>query len=426
MQFIEELKWRGLVNDLTPEAEKIDQAGKKITGYIGFDPTAPSLHIGSLVPIMLLVHLQRAGHTPIAVVGGATAMIGDPSGKSSERKLLSEDEVNHNLDRIKLQLSKFLDFNSAVNPAVLVNNYDWIRKLDVLTFLREVGKHLTINYMLSKGFIKTRLETELSFTEFNYLLIQAYDFFWLHQNKECVLQMGGSDQWGNITTGIELIRKKTGSSAMGLTCPLLTKSDGSKFGKSEDGNVWLDPEMTSPYKFYQFWLNCSDEDIPKLTRIFSLNARDQIILLEQEHAKAPHMRLMQKELARELTIRIHSQKDFETALEASEILFGKGTTDTLKMLDERTFLNVFEGVPQSEIHAGDLKLGIPVLDLLVEKTTVFPSKGEARKMLQGGGVSINKVKVEDVNKLFTEADLLNEKYMLVQKGKKNYFVVRVV
>jgi len=425
MQFIEELRWRGLINDLTPETEKMD-AGEMVTAYIGFDPTAASLHIGSLVPIMLLVHLQRCGHRPIAVVGGATAMIGDPSGKATERKLLSEADVNHNLEKIKLQLGRFLDFHAEKNPAIIVNNYDWIKEMNVLTFLREVGKHLTINYMLGKGFIKTRLETELSFTEFNYLLIQAYDYFWLHQHHQCTLQMGGSDQWGNITTGIELIRKKTGDTVLGLTCPLLTKSDGSKFGKTEEGNVWLDPEMTSPYKFYQFWLNCSDEDIPKLTRIFSLKNKAEIEALEAEHSKAVQLRLMQKELAKELTIRIHSQQDYAIALEASEILFGKGTTETLARLDEKTFLHVFEGVPQSEISSGELSAGIPLLDLLAEKTNIFPSKGEARKMIQGGGVSINKEKIEDASLVVTGDRLLNKKHLLVQKGKKNYYLVSVV
>lgn len=426
MHFIEELRWRGLINDFTPDAENIDKSESKITGYVGFDPTAASLHIGSLVPIMLLVHLQRAGHFPIAVVGGATAMIGDPSGKASERKLLTPEEVVFNRDKIKSQLGRFLDFETKVNPAIIVNNYDWIKGMNILTFLREVGKHLTINYMLSKGFIKKRLETELSFTEFNYLLIQAYDFFWLFENKGCVLQMGGSDQWGNITTGIELIRKKTGYSAMGLTCPLLTKSDGSKFGKTEDGNVWLDPTMTSPYKFYQFWLNCSDEDIPKLIRIFSLKTKTEIESLEAEHAKAVHLRLLQKELAKELTIRIHSQNDYEMALEASEILFGKGTTETLKKLDEQTFLSIFDGVPHCEIKLYDFNTGLSVLELLAEKTNIFPSKGEARKMMTAGGVSMNKEKITDINKVFFDKDLLNEKYLLVQKGKKNYYLIRAV
>lgn len=426
MHFIEELRWRGLINDFTPDAENIDKSETKITGYIGFDPTAASLHIGSLIPIMMLVHMQRAGHSPIAVVGGATAMIGDPSGKASERKLLTGEEVVYNREKIKMQLSKFLDFNSSENPAVILNNYDWIKGMNVLTFLREVGKHLTINYMLGKGFIKKRLETELSFTEFNYLLIQAYDFFWLFENKGCVLQMGGSDQWGNITTGIELIRKKTGYHAMGLTCPLLTKADGSKFGKTEEGNVWLDPDMTSPYKFYQFWLNCSDDDIPKLIKIFSLKTRAEIEALEAEHKKAVHLRILQKELAKELTIRIHSSNDFDTAVEASEILFGKGTTETLKKLDEKTFLSVFEGVPHAEVKHSEFVSGIPVLDLLSEKTGIFSSKGEARKLMLGGGVSINKEKTEDANRIFTDTDLLNKKYLLIQKGKKNYYLVRGV
>ncbi len=424
MHFIEELRWRGLINDATPDVDNIDKSDIRITGYAGFDPTASSLHIGHLVPIMLLVHLQRGGHKPIAVVGGATAMIGDPSGKAAERKLLTGEEVSRNLDGIKKQLSHFLDFNAIDNPAEIINNYDWHKSMNVLTFLREVGKHLTINYLLSKGFIKKRLETELSFTEFNYLLMQAYDFFWLFENKNCVLQMGGSDQWGNITTGIELIRKKAGYGAMGLTCPLLTKADGSKFGKTEEGNVWLDPDLTSPYKFYQFWLNCSDEDIPKLFRIFSLRTKSEIEDLEAGHRKAVHLRQMQKELARELTIRVHSTGDYEMALEASEILFGKGTTETLKKLDEKTFLHVFEGVPHVDIPLTDLNNGIPVLDLLADRSGIFSSRGEARKMMQGGGVSLNKEKTEDPNQVINASFLLKGKYLLVQKGKKNYFIIR--
>jgi len=425
MNFIEELKWRGMLHQSTPGAEEKLSSGS-VTGYCGFDPTASSLQVGNLAAIMLMVQFQRAGHKPIALVGGATGVVGDPSGKSEERNLLSEDLLRHNQECIKEQLLKFLDFDaSKPNHAEIVNNYDWMKEFSFLAFLREVGKHLTVNYMMSKDSVKKRLETGISFTEFTYQLVQGYDFLHLYNEKNCRLQMGGSDQWGNITTGTELIRRKTGGEAFALTCPLITKADGGKFGKTEKGNIWLDPEKTSPYAFYQFWLNCSDEDSKKYIRIFTLFSQLEIEALELEHEQAPHLRALQKALAKDLTLRVHGQAEYDQAVQASDILFGKGTTETLRMLDEKTLLGVFEGVPQSEISRIELEAGIGMVDFLSEKTGIFPSKGEARRMLKDGGVQVNKEKALE-EATITPAYLLNNKYILAQKGKKNYFLVKVV
>jgi len=423
MSFVEELRWRGMIHDVTPgTAEQLEK--EMTTAYVGIDPTADSLHIGHLVSIMMLKHLQLAGHKPLALVGGATGMIGDPSGKSEERNLLSEELLRHNQECIKEQLLRFLDFDTAKpNHAEIVNNYDWMKEFSFLSFLREVGKHLTVNYMMAKDSVQKRLETGLSFTEFTYQLVQGYDFLHLYENKNCKLQMGGSDQWGNILTGTELIRRKAGGEAFAVTCPLITKSDGGKFGKTEKGNIWLDPEKTSPYAFFQFWLNCSDED--SYIRIFTLFSRQEIDALELEHEQAPHLRALQKALARDLTLRVHGEAEYKQAVEASEILFGKGTTETLRKLDEKTLLGVFEGVPQSEISRTELEAGIGMVDFLSEKTGIFPSKGEARRMLKDGGVQINKEKaLEEMT--VTSAHLLNNSYILAQKGKKNYFLVKVV
>jgi len=425
MSFVDELRWRGMIHDVTPgTAEQLDK--EMTTAYVGIDPTADSLHIGHLVSIMMLKHFQLAGHKPLALVGGATGMIGDPSGKSEERNLLSEELLRHNQECIKVQLLRFLDFdNSKLNHAEIVNNYDWMKEFSFLSFLREVGKHLTVNYMMAKDSVQKRLETGLSFTEFTYQLVQGYDFLHLYENKNCKLQMGGSDQWGNILTGTELIRRKAGGEAFAVTCPLITKADGGKFGKTEKGNIWLDPEKTSPYAFYQFWLNCSDEDSKKYIRIFTLFSKQEIEVLEQEHEQAPHLRVLQKALAKDLTLRVHGQAEYNQAVEASEILFGKGTTETLRNLDEKTLLNVFEGVPQSEISRTELESGIGMVDFLSEKTGIFPSKGEARRMLKDGGVQVNKQKAtEEIT--VTTAFLLNNKYVLAQKGKKNYYLVKVV
>jgi tyrosyl-tRNA synthetase len=424
MNFVEELKWRGMVHDMTPGTEE-QLAGGMTAAYVGIDPTADSLHIGHLVSIMMLKHFQLAGHKPIALVGGATGMVGDPSGKSQERNLLDEETIRHNQECIKKQLVKFLDFKSGKNAAELVNNYDWMSTFSFLDFVRDVGKHISVNYMMAKDSVKTRLETGLSFTEFSYQLVQGYDFLFLYENHGCRLQMGGSDQWGNITTGTELIRRKTGGEAFALTCPLITKADGGKFGKTEEGNVWLDPKRTSPYKFYQFWLNASDEDAARWIRIFTLNSKEEIEAIEKEHAEAPHMRPLQKALAEELTVRVHSKEDYEAAVEASQILFGKGTTETLKKLSEDMLLSVFEGVPRSEVPASVVREGTGILEFLAENTSIFASKGEARRMIRDNAVSVNKQKVRD-DRIITGEDLLNEKYILVQKGKKNYFLVRIV
>jgi tyrosyl-tRNA synthetase len=422
MNFVEELKWRGMIHDMMPGTE--EQLNKEMTtAYVGIDPTADSLHIGHLVSIMMLKHFQVAGHKPLALVGGATGMIGDPSGKSEERNLLDEKVLRHNQECIKKQLLKFLDFDNAKpNHAEIVNNYDWMKEFSFLGFLRDVGKHLSVNYMMAKDSVKKRLETGLSFTEFTYQLVQGYDFLWLNENKNCKLQMGGSDQWGNITTGTELIRRKNGGEAFALTCPLITKADGGKFGKTESGNIWLDPEKTSPYKFYQFWLNCSDEDSAKYIRIFSMFSKDEIESLEKQHNEAPHLRVLQKALAKDMCIRVHSEEDYNAAIEASEILFGKGTTETLKRMSEDTLLSVFEGVPQCEVSKTDIETGVNIVDFVSEKTGIFPSKGEARRMLKDNGVSVNKEKVTEATMITVDL-LLNQKYLIVQKGKKNYYLV---
>ncbi len=423
--FIEELKWRGMLQDCMPGTE--EQLNKEMTkGYIGFDPTADSLGVGNMVQIMTLLHFQKAGHKPFALIGGATGMVGDPSGKSQERNLLSEDILQHNIACQKKQLEKFLDFNCGDNSAVLVNNYDWFKNFTFLDFIRDVGKHITVNYMMAKDSVKNRLESGMSFTEFSYQLVQGYDFYYLQQHHGCKLQMGGSDQWGNIVTGTELIRRKGAGEAFALTTPLIKKADGTKFGKSESGNVWLDPAKTSPYRFYQFWLNASDADAANYIRIFTLLTQAEIIAIEAEHAQAPHLRSLQKALAKDICIRVHSVSDYENALEASEILFGKGTTESLQKLSEQDLLAIMEGVPMMEISKSVLEQGIAALDLLAEKTAVFPSKGEAKKMIQGGGVSVNKEKLMDQNQIINSAQLLNGRYLIVQKGKKNYYLVKAV
>jgi len=427
MNFVEELQWRGMIHDVMPGTD--EQLKKEMTAaYIGFDPTSDSLHVGSFAQIMLLKRFQLAGHKPIALVGGATGMIGDPSGKSQERNLLNEETLQKNLNGIKAQLSKFLDFESdAPNKALMVNNYDWMKDFSFLNFIRDIGKHITVNYMMSKDSVKKRLSEEskqgMSFTEFTYQLVQGYDFLYLYQHLNCKLQMGGSDQWGNITTGTELIRRKTSGEAFALTIPLITKADGGKFGKTESGNVWLDPKMTSPYKFYQFWLNTSDEDAEKYIKVFTLLAQQEVTELVQKHAEAPHLRLLQRKLAEEVTVMVHSRDDYEMAVEASQILFGQGTAELLNKLDESTFLSVFEGVPQFEVSKNELENGIKVVDLLAETTTVFPSKGELRRTIQGNGLSINKEKVSDAEMIVDNNLLIGGKYILVQKGKKNYFLI---
>ncbi|GAB6013247.1 tyrosine--tRNA ligase [Viscerimonas tarda] len=422
MNFVEELKWRGMIHDLMPGTE--EQLQKEMTSaYVGIDPTADSLHIGHLVSVMMLKHFQRAGHRPIALVGGATGMIGDPSGKSLERNLLDEETLRRNQEAIKKQLSKFLDFESdASNAAIMVNNYDWMKNFSFLDFIRDIGKHITVNYMMSKDSVRKRFSGEgegMSFTEFTYQLVQGYDFLHLFANYGCKLQMGGSDQWGNITTGTELIRRKSGEEAFGLVCPLITKADGGKFGKTESGNVWLDKRYTSPYKFYQFWLNVSDADAEKYIKIFTALDKDEIAVLIEEQRQAAHLRPLQKRLAQEVTVMVHSQEDYENALKASDLLFGK----TLPEIDDQTLLEVFEGVPQYEVPATELATGLKAIDLLTEKTAVFPSKGELRKMVQAGGVSVNKQKLENAEEPINAAHLINDKYILVQKGKKNYYLI---
>lgn len=426
MNFVEELKWRGMIHDMMPGLE--EQLSKEQTSaYVGIDPTADSLHIGHLCGIMMLKHFQVAGHKPIALVGGATGMIGDPSGKSAERNLLDEKTLRHNQECIKNQLKKFLDFDSqASNSALLVNNYDWMKDFSFLDFIRDIGKHITVNYMMSKESVKKRLTSEssgMSFTEFTYQLVQGFDFLWLYQHQNCKLQMGGSDQWGNITTGTELIRRKANGEAFALTCPLITKADGGKFGKTESGNVWLDKKYTSPYKFYQFWLNVSDADAEKYIKIFTIINKSEIDALIAEHLEAPHLRLLQKRLAKEVTIMVHSEEDYNAAVEASEILFSQSTSEALRKIDEETLLSVFEGVPQSEFSLDEINNGIKVIDLLAEKTNVFPSKGECRKTIMAGGVSINKEKITDIELIIDKSFLLNNKYILAQKGKKNYFLL---
>jgi tyrosyl-tRNA synthetase len=428
MNFVEELKWRGMIHDIMPGTE--EQLKKEMTSaYVGIDPTADSLHIGHLVGVMMLKHLQRAGHKPIALVGGATGMIGDPSGKSKERNLLDEKTLRHNEDALKAQLGRFLDFETeAPNKAELVNNYDWMKDFTFLDFIRDIGKHLTVNYMMSKDSVKKRLGAEaaegMSFTEFTYQLVQGYDFMWLYEHKNCKLQMGGSDQWGNITTGTELIRRKLSGEAFAMTCPLITKADGGKFGKTEKGNIWLDENRTSPYEFYQFWLNVSDDDAAKYIKIFTMIGKEEIDQLIAEHAEAPHQRSLQKRLADEMTVLVHGEKALEMAKAASQILFGKSTKDDLQSIDERTFLAVFDGVPTFDVEKKWLEENINVVDLLAEKSSVFASKGELRRLIKGGGVSINKEKISDAEMTVNESFLLNEKYILIQKGKRNYFVLK--
>jgi len=424
MNFVEELQWRGMVHDVMPGTEDLLKKGPT-AGYIGFDPTADSLHIGNLVQIMTLVHFQRCGHKPFALVGGATGMVGDPSGKSSERNLLSEEVLRHNQDAVKKQLAKFLDFSGG-NKAEMVNNYDWFKGFTFLDFIRDVGKHITVNYMMAKDSVKSRLESGLSFTEFSYQLVQGYDYYWLYKNKNCKVQMGGSDQWGNIVTGTELIRRKANGEAFALTTPLITKADGSKFGKSEGGNIWLDPQRTSPYKFHQYWLNSSDEDAANFIKIFTTRTKQDIEALIAQHQSAPHERKLQKELAADITTRVHGAKELEMAIKASNILFGKNVTEDLESLDEATLLALFEGVPRARVSKGSLASCATVVDLLSEATgkLIFSSKGEARKMIQAGGVSINKAKVEDPNEK-PSFNLLQGKYLLAQKGKKNYYLIDV-
>ena len=426
MDFIEELTWRGMIHDIMPETEQRLKE-KTAVGYVGFDPTAPSLQIGNFATIMLLVHFQRAGHKPLALVGGATGMIGDPSGKSEERKLLTLDEIQYNLERFKVQLSRFLDFGKGANAAEIVNNYDWFKDIGFLEFLRDVGKHLSINYMIAKDSVQSRMATGISFTEFSYQLLQGYDFYWLYKNKNCDFQMGGSDQWGNITAGCELIRRKARGNAFALTCPLITKADGAKFGKSEGGEkIWLDPAMTSPYKFYQFWLNVTDEEALKYLKVFSVLSKEEIQSIQAAHGAAPHLRALQKAIAREVTVRVHSEADFKTAVESSEILFGEGTTEALKRLSENDLLSIFEGVPQFTIAKSEIEQGIGIIDLLAGKTAIIASKGEAKRLIQNGGVFVNKTKVADSAATVTINDLLINRYIVVQKGKKNYYLVKAV
>ncbi|MEO6355720.1 MAG: tyrosine--tRNA ligase [Ferruginibacter sp.] len=423
---IQELQWRGMVQDIMPGTE--EQLMKEITiGYIGFDPTADSLHIGSLVPILLLKHLQNSGHKPIALVGGATGMVGDPSGKSEERNLLSEEVLNHNVVCVKAQLEKFLDFTATQpNAAEMANNYDWFKDFTFLNFIKEVGKYITVNYMMSKDSVRKRLEGDngMSFTEFTYQLVQGYDFYWLNKNKGCKLQMGGSDQWGNIVTGTEIIRKKSGGEAFAFTCPLLTKADGGKFGKTEKGNIWLDPKKTSPYQFYQFWLNAADVDAEKYIKIFTLLSREAIDSLLDQHKGNEHQRLLQKKLAGEVTCFVHSRADYDFAVKASEILFNNDTAEILQQLTEEQLLQVMEGVPTVEFPKTTAEAGVDIVSFLAD-TKIFPSKGEARKMVQGGGVSINKIKADSIETAITTGGLLHEKYLLVQKGKKNYYLVTI-
>ena len=429
MNFIEELKWRGMLQDIMPGTE--EQLQKEMTtAYLGIDPTADSLHIGHLCGVMMLRHFQRCGHKPIALLGGATGMIGDPSGKSAERNLLDEETLNHNVACIKKQLEHFLNFNSTEpNAAELVNNYEWMKNYTFLDFARNVGKLITVNYMMAKDSVKKRFNGEysngMSFTEFTYQLLQGYDFVYLNEHKNCKLQMGGSDQWGNITTGTELIRRMTGKEAFALTCPLITKADGTKFGKTESGNVWLDRRYTSPYEFYQFWLNVSDEDAKRYIKIFTMLSKEETESLIAEHEQAPHLRALQKRLAQEVTIMVHSKEDYEKAVDASNILFGNATSESLQKLDKDTFLSVFKGVPLFQLPKSEIEAGMPILTLLAEKTNIFPSKGEARKMIQGGGVSMNKSKIESVDFQVSADAILNGSYILLQRGKKNYYIVEV-
>jgi tyrosyl-tRNA synthetase len=431
VNFIEELRWRGMLHDFMPGTEELLMK-EMTTAYLGIDPTADSLHIGHLAGVMMLKIFQLCGHKPIALIGGATGMIGDPSGKSQERNLLDEPTLRHNQEAIKKQLQKFIDFSgSAPGSAEMVNNYDWMKEFSFLDFIRDIGKSITVNYMIAKDSVKSRMNREndeaegISFTEFTYQLVQGYDFLHLYKHKNCKLQIGGSDQWGNITTGTDLIRKKEGGKAFALTWPLLTKSDGGKFGKTEKGNVWLDPKRTSPYEFYQFWMNCSDEEAEKYIKIFTVLSKPEIEELSALHKQEPHQRLLQKKLAREATIMAHSEKDYLVAVDASQILFGQGTRETLESLDENTLLSVFNGVPRFDVEKKQLEKGIPILDLLAEHTKVFSSKGEARRLMSDNGLSLNQEKIQDIEKVIDGNDLINDKFILVRKGKKNYFLLIV-
>lgn len=428
--FVEELKWRGMIHDIMPGTEEF-LFKEKTAAYVGFDPTADSLHIGHLVGVMMLRHLQNAGHKPIVLIGGATGMIGDPSGKSEERNLLDEQTLRHNQEGMKKQFEKFLDFGSASNNrALMVNNYDWMREYSFLGFIRDIGKHITVNYMMAKDSVKKRLDSDtgqgMSFTEFSYQLVQGTDFLYLYNTYGCKLQMGGSDQWGNIVTGTELIRRKTGGEAYAMTCPLITKSDGQKFGKTETGNVWLDPAKTTPYQFFQFWLNVADDDAEKFIKIFTMLSHSQIDELVKAHRVEPHLRILQKRLAEEVTVMAHSRQDYEGAVEASQILFGKGTTEQLQRMEESTFLAVFDGVPMYDINPGLLSAGVTISDLCAVHTKITESKGEFRRLVQGGGVSLNKEKIEDPELIIKPDKLLNNKYLLLQKGKKSYYLIRVM
>lgn len=422
--FVEELRWRGMLHDIMPNTEEKLNEGMT-SGYIGFDPTADSLHVGHLTQIMTLIHFQRAGHKPFALVGGATGMVGDPSGKSDERNLQTPEMIEHNLKGMKTQLAKFLKFEDAGNGAVMVNNADWFKDMNLFTFIRDVGKHITVNYMMAKDSVKRRLEGDsgLSFTEFCYQLIQGYDFYYLWKNNNCLVQMGGSDQWGNIVTGTELIRRKDQGTAYAITTQLIKKADGTKFGKTESGAVWLDPAKTSPYKYYQFWLNASDDDVKKWIRIFTLKTQVEIEALEVEHDAAPHLRILQKALAEDITVKTHSEEALETAIKTSEFLFGNGALEFLQTLDSKSVLEMFEGVPQFKISKTELAEGIDIATLLAEKTTVFPSKGEVKKTIQGGGLSVNKTKVAEMLASYSTQDLINDEFIIVQKGKKNYFLL---
>ena len=427
--FVEELRWRGMLHDIMPETEN-HLNEKKTSGYIGFDPTADSLHIGSLVQIMILMHFQKAGHTPIALVGGATGMIGDPSGKSTERNLLNEQTLNKNIQGIKSQLSRFLDFDqSSKNPALLVNNFDWIKGYSLIDFSRDIGKHITVNYMMSKDSVKKRLGSEsqvgMSFTEFTYQLLQGYDFLHLYKNFNCTLQMGGSDQWGNITTGTELVRRKANGKAYAITCPLITKADGTKFGKTEGGNIWLDKERTSPYKFYQYWLNASDDDAENYIKIFTFLSREEIDFLIEEHKHAPHLRVLQNKIANEVTLLVHSEEDLNKAKKASQILFGKSTSEELKSLDKATFLDVFEGVPQANVSRSILDSGIEIITALAGESSFLKSNGEALHALKENSISVNKTKINE-EYIITNKDLINDRYVLLQRGKKTYFILNFV
>lgn len=421
--FIEELKWRGMIHDIMPGTE--EALLKQVSaGYIGFDPTADSLHVGHLVQIMTLVHFQRAGHKPYALVGGATGMVGDPSGKSQERNLLDAETLQHNVACVKKQLEAFLDFNSGSNAAEMVNNYDWFEKMSFLDFIRDVGKHISVNYMMAKDSVKKRLETGMSFTEFSYQLVQGYDFYYLNQHHNCILQLGGSDQWGNIVTGTELIRRKAGGEAYAVTTPLIKKADGTKFGKTESGSVWLDPEKTSPYAFYQFWLNASDTDAANYIRIFTLKSKEEIEALEAQHAEAPHLRVLQKAIAEDITTRVHGAAALQTAIAASNILFGKSTADDLRSLSEKDFFAVFEGVPQASVSISDFQNGLSIVEALAAKTGFLSSNGEARRELKANAISVNKEKVAEDYILNTQ-DLINDRYILLGKGKKNNYILRV-